>query len=95
MSKGNFTGTSASAVLVAADEFRDKILIQKTNATVVALGIGEDAVAGEGIQLGPIGDSVVIRGFLATLAINVLGNGGTGAYQTGDVTFDPGPYIAP
>lgn len=94
MEKGNFSGTSASAALLAADESRGQVLIQKTNATVVALGIGEDAVAGEGIQLGPIGDSVVIRGYAATLAINVIGNNGAGTYQTGDVTFAPGPHIA-
>jgi hypothetical protein len=94
MAKGNFTGTAASAVLVAANRYRDKLLIQKTNATVVALGIGEAAVAGEGIQLGPIGDAVVIKGPDATNAIYVIGDGGTGTYQDGDVTFAPGPYVA-
>lgn len=94
MAKGNFTGTSASAVLIAANEYRDQLVIQKTNATVVALGIGEAAVAGEGIQLGPIGDVAVLRGASARVAIYVIGDGGTGTYQDGEVEVSPGPYIA-
>lgn len=94
MAKGTFTGTAASAVLVAADVNRDTLLIQKTNATTVALGIGEAAVAGNGIQLVNIGDVAILRGAAARAAIYVIGNGGTGTYQDGDVEVRPGPYIA-
>jgi len=85
MSKGTYSATAASTVLVAADEHRAHITIQHTNATQVALGIGEAAVAGEGVQLFAAGDSVRIDGTLASYAIYVMGNGGTGTYQTGDV----------
>ena len=91
MAKGSFTGTSASAALVAADANRDCLLIQHTNATTCALGIGEAAVAGSGIQLLKIGDSVVLRGHNARQAINVIGNGATGAYQDGsEIDFNAG-----
>jgi hypothetical protein len=86
MAKGKYTATSASTVLVAADDYRAHITIQHTNATQVALGIGEAAVAGEGVQLFAAGDSVRIDGALACYAIYMIGNGGTGTYQTGDVT---------
>jgi hypothetical protein len=59
----------------------------------VALGLeGEDAVAGEGIQLVRAGDSVVLVGEQARLKISVIGNGGTGTFQTGKVVFNAGPY---
>jgi hypothetical protein len=94
MAKGNFTGTAASAVLIAANAYRDHLLIQKTNATTVALGIGEAAVAGEGIQLVNAGDVAILHGASARVAIYVIGNGGTGTYQDGDVEVTPGPYIS-
>jgi len=95
MAKGNFTGTASSAELLAADEYRDQIVIQKTNATAVALGFGEAAVAGKGIQLIEIGDAAIIRGAEARMQINVIGNGGTGTYQTGDIDVRNGPNPSP
>jgi len=85
MAKGKYTATAVSTVLVAANEYRDQLTIQHTNATQIALGIGEDAVAGEGVQLFAKGDSVKLIGPLARLAIYMLGDGGTGTYQDGDV----------
>jgi hypothetical protein len=85
MAKGKYTATSASTLLLAADEYRDEITIQHTNATQVALGFGEAAVAEEGIQLFAAGDSVHVTGPKARGAIYVIGNGGTGTYQTGPV----------
>ncbi len=95
MAKGNFTGTGTSAVLIAANQYRDTLLIQKTDNTVVALGIGETAVAGEGIQLVNINDSVVLRGPAARGAVYVIGDGGNGTYQDGaGVDFRSGQYVA-
>jgi len=91
MAKGTFTGTAASTLLVAANEYRDTLVIQKANATSVALGIGEAAVAGEGIQLTNVGDAAVLKGAAARVAIYVIGNGGTGSYQDGNVDVRPGP----
>lgn len=91
MSKGNFTATSASDKIVEADEYREYLLIQKTNATVIAVGIGEAAAAGEGVQLVNAGDTLTIRGALAREAVYAIGNGGTGTYQDGDIGFVPGP----
>jgi type 1 fimbria pilin len=91
MAKGTFTGTSASAMLVDADTYRNQLVIQKTNATTVALGIGEAAVAGSGIQLTNADSVAIIRGAQARKAIYVIGNGGTGTYQDGDVEVYPGP----
>lgn len=91
MAKGNFTGTSASALLVAADVNRGCLVIQHTNATTCALGIGETAVAGEGLQLLKIGDAVVLTDSAARQAIYVIGNGATGTYQGGSgITVHPG-----
>jgi hypothetical protein len=92
--KGNFSATSASTIIVPANKYRDALLIEKTNATNIALGIGETAVAGEGIQLLAIGSTALIRGAAAAKAIYAIGNGGTGVYQEGDVTLAMGAYIA-
>jgi hypothetical protein len=83
MAKGSFSGTASSAVLVAADYNRDCLIIQHTNATVAALGIGEAAEAGKGIQLLKVGDVVKLTGHNARQAIYVIGNGATGTYQDG------------
>lgn len=88
--KGNWTGTAASAEIVPANLNREYLLIQHSDATTVALGIGEDAVAGEGIQLFKIGDTVRLRGPMARKAVYAIGNTGAGTYQEGDVEFFPG-----
>ncbi len=85
MAKGNFTATSASTEIVPANEYRDSLLIQKTNATAIALGIGEAAVAGEGVQLTAAGEVAHLRGAAARHAIYAIGDGGTGTYQDGDI----------
>lgn len=95
MAHGNWTGTAASAALVAANTNRDCLIIQKTNATAVALGLGVDAEAGKGVQLVKINDTLILRGAQAREAINVIGNGGTGTYAEvfGDASFAAGPHI--
>jgi hypothetical protein len=95
MAKGSWTATAASAEIVAADEYREVLVIQKgTNAVAVAIGIGETAEAGKGIQLLNIGDVLILRGAMARKAIYAIGNTGAGTYQDGDVTVSPGPYVA-
>jgi hypothetical protein len=93
MAKGAWTGTAVSAEIVPANEYREALLIQKSNATNVALGIGEAAVAGEGVQLLATGTTAILRGAAAREAIYAIGNGGTGTYQEGDVTLLLGAYI--
>jgi hypothetical protein len=87
MAKGAYLATAASTLLVAADEYREYLTIQHGNATAVALGIGVPAVALSGIQLFKAGDSVKICGAQARLAVYVIGNGGVGSYQDGNVSY--------
>jgi len=94
MSKGAWTGTSASAIIVAADEYRDHLTVQLINATAANLAFGEAAVAGEGIELINAGDSVSVRGPLATEAVYAIGNGADGVYQDGPIAYRPGPQVA-
>jgi outer membrane receptor for monomeric catechols len=92
--KGNFTGTAASVKAIDASVYRDCLLIQKTNATTIAIGIGEAAVAGEGVQLVNANDAIILRGAQAREAIYVIGNGGTATYQDGNIEFVAGPKVA-
>ena len=92
--KGLWSSTAASTEIVPADEHRDSLLIQKTNDTTVALGIGEAAVAGEGVQLVNKGDTAILNGASARCAIYAIGNEGAGTYQDGEIVVIPSPYIA-
>lgn len=85
MAQGSWTGSASSAALLAADRNRDKVTIISSTTNTIALGLGTDAVAGEGVQLFAIGDSVTLRGHNARGVINVIGNNGAGSYQTGDL----------
>jgi hypothetical protein len=91
MSKGKATGTAASAELLAADEYRCRVVIMKVNATPVAIGIGEAAVADEGIILNEIGDVAELNDEAARAQINIIGNGGTITYQVAPVTVRLNP----
>jgi len=94
MAKGSWAATSASAIIVPADDYREVLLIQKiTNTVAVALGIGEAAEAGKGIQMSAVGDAVILRGPAARHAIYAIGNTGVGTYQDGNVDYRPGPYV--
>ena len=86
MAKGKATGTAASAQLLAADEYRDVVLIMLQNEVVCSFGlIGEAAVIDEGIILAEIGDWVRLVGPQARGQINIIGNTASVTYQTGDV----------
>ena len=89
MAKGNWAATSASVVIVAANEYRDTLTLQKTNDTDVSLGLGEAAVLGEGVQMLVVGDAVTLRGYHARNAVYAIGNGGQGTYQDGPVEVHP------
>lgn len=95
MAMGTWSATAASTQIVAADEHREFLLIQHSNATQVALGFGVTAVATSGVQLYNKGDCALITGWMARLAVNAIGNGGTGSYQDGPVEFIPAPYVTP
>ena len=88
MAQGTWAATTASAVVIAADNTRESLTVQllaKSAAAVQSsLGFGETAVAGEGVALINIENSVTVRGHLAKLACNVITSAGTssGGYQT-------------
>jgi hypothetical protein len=94
MAKDSWAGTASSAEIVAADDYREYLTIQLTNATQVALGFGEAAVANKGVQLINAGDAVRLRGAMARKAVYAIGNGATGTYQDGDAEYSPGPQVA-
>lgn len=79
---GKATGTSASAELLAADQYREYVVIILNSQTAVGIGIlGEDAVVDEGIVLAQVGDTVHLTGAAARQQINVIGDGAALSYQ--------------
>lgn len=88
MISGTWAATAASAQIIAADIYRDKLTIQLQNNTQVYLGFGVPAVAVESLTLLANGDSITVRGHLARQAVYAIGNGAAGAYQEGNVTCD-------
>jgi len=84
--KGSWSlSTGNSTLIVPADFYRDALFIQHAfgSTTQVALGIGEPAVAGKGIQLFTGASPVVVEGADARKAIYAIGNGASGTWQTG------------
>jgi len=66
-----------SKEIIAADEYRDELTVQLNaqtlnGADIVYLGFGGDAVSGEGIAIGGVGDSVRMLGAKARLSVNVI-----------------------
>jgi hypothetical protein len=88
--KGKFTATSASTIIVPANKYRDHLIIQKLAGAAIALGIGEAAVLDEGILLTGKDSTVEVDGAAAAKAIYAIGNTGTGTYQEGKVSFSAG-----
>jgi hypothetical protein len=83
---GKATGTASSEEMLAPDVNRDRVtIILYDDTSPVAIGIGEDAVADEGVILRVEGDSVEIDGYAAIKQINIIGNNGVVTYQTGPV----------
>jgi len=93
MAKGTWEATAASTAIIAANAYRDQLLIQKLDVGCVAvsLGIGEAAIAGEGVQLVNVYDTIILHGAAARGAVYAIGDGGSGTYQDGDVEYRTGP----
>lgn len=88
-------GTDASVELLAASEYRNQVTIVLYDKTApIAIGIGEDAVADEGVNLREVGDSCTVRGAEARAQINIIGNGGKVSYQLGNVEVKMNGYLA-
>ncbi len=88
MAQGTWAATTASAVVIAADQDREsltvQLLVKSASGVQTSLGFGAAAVAGEGVAMLNLGDPVTVRGHLAKLACNVITSAGTssGGYQT-------------
>lgn len=97
MSQGTATGTAASVEMLASGLVRDRITIMLTDATASAyFGFNTPAIAGEGIGLLRVGDSVIVEDELARGQINIIGNGAVVSYQTGSVvSVAKGPVLLP
>ncbi len=91
------TGAGASAAILAADEFRDYVLIQVQSDHDVYLGFGEDAVTLTGIGLLEPGASVEVWGPKARGAINALstGNAVIGMETKIGIRLTPGQFAGP
>lgn len=66
-----------SKEIIAADEYREELTVQLNaqtwnGADIVYLGLGEDAVSGEGIAIGGVGCAVRILGAKARLSVNAI-----------------------
>ncbi len=91
------TGAAASAAILAADKYRDHVLIQVQSDHDVYLGFGEDAVTLTGIGLLEPGASVEVWGGKARGAINALstGNAVIGMETMNGVRHTPGQFGGP
>lgn len=92
---GTTTGGTGSAEVLAADVYRDfvTIMLQSDHPCAFAFE-GATAVAGTGVMLNEIGDSVSVVRELARGQINVLGNGAVLTWQEGPVTVHRLPVTA-
>lgn len=91
------TGGGGTEELVAADTYRDDILIQVQSDHDVYLGFGENAVNAQGIALLYPGDCVKVTGAKARKAINAIsaGNAVIG-YETGPgIEYVSGQFAGP
>lgn len=99
MSQGTATGTAASVEMLAAAPTgnRDRVTIMLTDATASAyFGFNTAAVAGEGVGLLRVGDTVIVEDELARSQINIIGDGAVVSYQTGSVVLvAKGPVVLP
>lgn len=86
MAKGAWSATAVSSELVPASTYRSSVIIQLLSGDQMSLGLGEDAVFGEGTTLREAGDYIEIRKPQSRLAINGIcdtGNSASGGYQEG------------
>ena len=99
MALGTLTvnGGGGSEALIAADEFRDYILVQVQSDHDVYLGFGETAVTLQGIAMLEPGASVEVIGPKARGAINVIstGNAVIGYETMFGIRHTPGQFAGP
>ena len=91
------TGGGGSEALVAANVYRDNILIQVQSDHDVYLGFGEDAVTLQGVALLEPGAWAKVFGDKARQAINVISTGNAViGYETGkDIVLGVGQFAGP
>ncbi len=85
MSKNAWSATAVSSIIVPALPNRARVFVQLFAGEPVCLGLGEDAVFGEGMKLGNALDWANITGPNAEKAIHAIcdaGNSATGGSQT-------------
>ena len=81
---GSWTVGTASTMIVPANTYRDKLVIQMTSAQACSLAFGEAAVYAQGIQLTGAGKVVIVTGALAREAVYGIcttGQSAAGGYQ--------------
>lgn len=88
MIKGSWVLTgSASQEIIAANEYREYLMVQSTGSAATYFAFGEDAVDGEGVRLVKGEDSFTVKGALARLAVHAIGTqtNSAGCYQEGNI----------
>ena len=77
--------SSASAVIVPANVYRDKLVVQMRSSNPVSLAFDEAAVALDGVQLRQAGSVIIVTGALARSEVRGIcpTSDGTGGYQEG------------
>ena len=83
-SMGSWALASAlSAMIVPANEYRDKLVVQMRSGNPVSIAFNEDAVALDGVQLRIAGSVIIVTGALARSAVYGIcpTSDGTGGYQ--------------
>ena len=91
------SGGGASAAVIAADEFRDFILVQLQSNHPTYFGFGETAVTLQGVALLEPGASITVRGPKARGAVNAIaaGNAVLGYETTEGVEYRSGQFAGP
>ena len=76
---------AASGILVPANIYREKLVVQMRSSNPVSLAFDEAAVALDGVQLRIAGSVVIVTGALARSQVNGIcpTSDGTGGYQEG------------
>jgi hypothetical protein len=91
------TGGNPTAVLLAADEYRDFVLIQLQSNHPTYLGFGEAAVSAQGVCLMEPGATAKVRGSKARGAIQAIaaGNAVLGWETMEEIDYQSGQFAGP
>lgn len=82
--KGAFSASQVSSILVPANTYRDKLVIQMTSSDPCSLAFGEAAIFAQGVQLTTAGSVIIVTGALSRLAVYGICDTGltaAGGYQ--------------